>query len=131
MPTGDGFVPISHPERHKLPLKMLDDHDQPMNIFGITVYHQLHCLHYILQSWVSFVYSEKQENFFPSHILHCFDYIRFGLMCGVDTALEGASLVEGPRRGTLGLGTVHICHDWDALFTWVENENAQVESKRS
>lgn len=60
-------------------------------------------------------------------MLHCFDFIRIQLMCVGDTALEGAdavSILKGKKTGTIGLGSRHICRDWDALFDWtVEHES--------
>lgn len=47
-------------------------------------------------------------------------------MCCGDTALEGAdeySIAEGRDRvlvGTSGLGTTHMCKDWDAIVDYAE-----------
>ncbi|TDZ32283.1 Oxidase ustYa [Colletotrichum trifolii] len=133
MPTNNGFVPIPHPERYNLPPQMLDGDDKPMDDYSVSVYHQLHCLHAILRSWVAYFYGQEQKDLFPSHILHCFDYIRFGLMCGMDMALEGgnaASIAAGQRCGTFGLGTTHVCRDWNTLYQWMEKKNVAKSNKR-
>lgn len=58
------------------------------------------------------------------HIFHCFDYLRQAVMCHGDTALEGADeygVAEGTdvmSHGTYGIGTTHLCKDWDALYEY-------------
>lgn len=51
------------------------------------------------------------------------------VMCHGDTALEGRGpYSEEPEdsTGTLGLGTTHVCTDWNALFDWAEDHAVEV-----
>lgn len=64
----------------------------------------------------------------PEHILHCFDYIRMVIMCHGDTALEGSdpfAIARNDTSGTIGLGTTHICKNWDELLDWTTKKEAQ------
>ncbi|TDZ33418.1 Oxidase ustYa [Colletotrichum sidae] len=122
MPANDGFVAVPRTEKYKnLPPPLMDDKNMPRAIYDVAVFHQLRCLGEMLQSWVGFYYGQPRDEIFPSHVLHCYDYLRFGLMCGADTALEGSSDMMGQRlgMGTMGLGTTHVCRDWDALSEWM------------
>lgn len=58
------------------------------------------------------------------HIEHCFDFLRQGLMCNADLALEPFVASDGVTRitkGTSGWGTMHQCRSWDKLLEWVDN----------
>lgn len=74
-----------------------------------------------MQSWLQFHYGIEQENF-AEHVLHCFDYVRMGLIFTADQALEGSDpfLAAQGLNGTQGLGTQHVCRDWGALLRWVD-----------
>lgn len=41
-------------------------------------------------------------------------------MCCGDTALEGADPYHPPEVGTKGIGTTHVCKEYDAIFEWAE-----------
>lgn len=81
-----------------------------------------------MQSWLQFHYKKDQENS-AEHILHCFDYIRMGLICTADQALEGSDPFLAARgvNGTQRLGTKHVCRDWKALLKWVDRFTEQME----
>ncbi|KAH8745219.1 hypothetical protein F5883DRAFT_439155 [Diaporthe sp. PMI_573] len=125
IPPHQGFVPVASPASHDLPLQMTDGHGQEMNVFGISAFHQIHCLFMALRSWTAYHYGVEQFTR-PDHVLHCFDFLRQEVMCLGDTALEGAdeyTIAQGKPGGTLGWGSKHVCNDWDALHQWaVENE---------
>ena len=44
--------------------------------------------------------------------MHCFDYLRQGIQCSADDALEEVIPELG---GVSGWGAVHYCRDFDAL----------------
>lgn len=46
------------------------------------------------------------------HAMHCFDYLRQGIQCSADDALEEGIPELG---GVSGWGTIHRCRDFDAL----------------
>lgn len=63
------------------------------------------------------------------HIPHCFEYLRQGLMCAADTALERAVVEEGNIvRDVDGWGVEHECRDWNAIYEWA-NENRSYDDQ--
>ena len=47
------------------------------------------------------------------HVLHCFDYLRQGIMCAADSTLEWPRQeVDGRRFAVDGWGVEHQCADW-------------------
>lgn len=52
-----------------------------------------------------------------SHVQHCIEYLRVTLMCHADTTLEGGEYVDAFHRAE-GMGTVHMCKNWDDLLGW-------------
>jgi hypothetical protein len=53
----------------------------------------------------------------PSHIRHCFDYIRQTIMCAADTNLE---VLDHETHKTSGWGQPRICRDYGSVFNWAE-----------
>ena len=51
------------------------------------------------------------------HVRHCFDYLRRGLMCSVDTNLE---VLDHETHQTNGWGQPKICRDYDGVFNFAE-----------
>lgn len=108
-----------------------------------------------MRSWIAYYYAEKDPSFTQwidaDHILHCLDYIRMSVMCHADTALEGSdpmSIARGDRavceissrlrhlerransgeiiQGTSGLGSTHVCKNWDDVMSWTDEHEAKV-----
>lgn len=106
--------------------------------------HQLHCLQSIMEH-VSGAMSGGGHSGHPAHshndihshskrmedhswhIGHCFDYIRQGIMCCGDTALEGQAISGAfPKglQGSDGWGTKHVCKDYGEIKGWIEGRMA-------
>lgn len=141
--VGSGFVVVKDWEKHQetLPPPMKTHGD---DVFSVAVFHQLHCLHFMLKEF-NVLYKESSahsrrdgahhghgdhahEGHGPGseaykHMSHCFDYLRSSLMCCGDSALEGqaAGLEEA---GTLGVGSYHVCKNYDAIRTWAGTSRA-------
>jgi hypothetical protein len=49
-----------------------------------------------------------------SHVDHCFDYIRQGIMCAGDLSLEHSLVPD--EFGFNGWGTAHKCADWETMW---------------
>ena len=85
-----------------------------------TVFHQLHCLYIIRRAYYDDS-SDLQEFDFGKdrdvHVAHCFDYIKQGLTCTIDTTVEPAVEKEGEF---LGFGFDRQCQDFEALKDYVE-----------
>ncbi|EME42940.1 hypothetical protein DOTSEDRAFT_24940 [Dothistroma septosporum NZE10] len=133
IPPTMGFVPIQTPERYTLPPPLRWDLDDPRPIgsmYSISVFHQIHCLDGILRAFLHDKVTVPKGNAHSNaveddiHIFHCFDYLRQAVMCHGDTALEGADeyeVAEGKdvwSYGTYGIGTTHLCKDWDAVYDY-------------
>jgi hypothetical protein len=51
-----------------------------------------------------------------SHLNHCFDYLRQGIMCSGDMTLEKAWVVDGEvTNAVTGWGVEHECRDWKGM----------------
>lgn len=53
----------------------------------------------------------------PSHIRHCFDYLRQALMCAADTNME---VLDPETHTTSGWGQGKRCRDYDEVVMWAE-----------
>jgi hypothetical protein len=66
--------------------------------------------------------NELQEEFEDgAHENHCFDYVRNGLMCAADTAVEYPEVVPG--EGTFRIEGHHILHE---CKNWVGNFSLRI-----
>lgn len=86
--------------------------------YMMTVFHQLHCLSYLVEHFQLGYGGVALTDEVAHHTAHCFDYIRQGLMCAADTSLEGTT-DAGP-----GWGSTHECKDYDAVLKWANEHGA-------
>lgn len=88
-------------------------------IWGLSTYHQLHCLWLLMDGYNSAVLARPINN--KHHIRHCFDYIRQVLLCVSDVALEGRDPEGGKEDAPIhGIGAKRVCKDSRELFEWAE-----------
>ena len=117
------------------------------DVYSVAVFHQLHCLHYMLTEFNKFLdhnrtmfepvdghshsrrkmpghnHSTDSEEETIKHVGHCFDYLRNSLMCCGDAAFEGqGSDIE--EAGTLGEASYHMCRNYDEIKDWAEEYRA-------
>lgn len=52
------------------------------------------------------------------HASHCFNYIRQGILCTLDSTLEGAGGGSGAADGS---GQVHVCRSREEAIAWLES----------
>ena len=89
-----------------------------------------------IQSGIEQLSEEKQAMIFHDHISHCFDYVRQGIMCAGDLAVESATEVpaawlDGVSEDLIhekygettpmvvdGWGTKHQCRSFDEAWSW-------------
>ncbi|KAI1435113.1 hypothetical protein GGR50DRAFT_658582 [Xylaria sp. CBS 124048] len=89
--------------------------------YMMSVFHQLHCLSYIVDHYrQGYGAGANLTEDVAHHSAHCFDYLRQSIMCAGDTNLEGQT-ADGP-----GWGSRHTCVDYDALLDWA-NERAAMK----
>ncbi|KAI0296491.1 hypothetical protein B0F90DRAFT_1563807, partial [Multifurca ochricompacta] len=86
--------------------------------FHVAMFHQMHCLDVIR---VGFVTNRTGAS---HHITHCLRYLRQTILCKADTTLEETVFkkVEDHnewRAGANGVGMVHRCRDWTAVWKYM------------
>ncbi|KAI1962510.1 hypothetical protein LOZ58_002852 [Ophidiomyces ophidiicola] len=100
--------------------------------YGLSMYHQLHCLASIRETFyhkselTSHVHMNKlrnqaNESFLVQHIDHCFDYLRQSIRCSADLSVEWARVGSTENRNSVdGWGVPHMeCKDSDAIEAFV------------
>ncbi|TKX23757.1 oxidase [Elsinoe australis] len=128
--TLHNWLPISSDARGYISLPNHTEYDdlvEPLEVrldryhngpgYMVSVFHQLHCLSYLVEKFQVGYSGENLTREVAHHSAHCFDYLRQSIMCAGDTTLEGKT-EAGP-----GWGTPHECVDYDALLDWA-NKNA-------
>ncbi|KAI8948280.1 hypothetical protein F4801DRAFT_557793 [Xylaria longipes] len=122
-PKGLGYLEVPHPEKYdNLPTKLTTFEDQFVVTTSMT--HQLHCLYAIVEAYSALTSdTSRVPEETPWHLTHCFDYIRQGIMCCGDVALEGeqTTFPEG-FEGSDGWDARHVCKDYDQILAYL-NEN--------
>ncbi|KAF2213397.1 hypothetical protein CERZMDRAFT_111107 [Cercospora zeae-maydis SCOH1-5] len=108
------------------------------NLVDTSMAHQLHCLRSIMDAYNDLAAKVAKNQTGPLHtemkggtttttphdhswhLGHCFDYIRQGIMCCGDTALEGAATTfpEG-IMGSDGWNAKHVCKDYEEVKDWI------------
>lgn len=82
---------------------------------------QLHCLGMLRTAFIGVLNGTEIPNR-PTHLFHCFDYIRQALLCYGDTTMEHAEKIDPnhPLANAQGWtfnggGTTHQCADWEGI----------------
>jgi len=118
-----GYVQIPNHESYNI---LGDPYTTPISrtsdgpAFMMSVFHQLHCLSYIINHFQQGYAGTNLTEEKAFHSAHCFDYLRQSIMCSADTNLEGHT-DSGP-----GWGSKHECTDYDALLAWA-NEHGTMK----
>ncbi|KAF1953772.1 hypothetical protein CC80DRAFT_527155, partial [Byssothecium circinans] len=80
--------------------------------FGVSMWHQMHCLDHIRLSLVN-------GDDGSGYTARCFHYLRAGM-----------DLANGDA-GVAGGGTVHTCRDWRQVHDWMESRHEEWTSEMS
>ncbi|EEA19804.1 hypothetical protein TMatcc_009947 [Talaromyces marneffei ATCC 18224] len=116
--VGRGYVQIEQDDAIGLSEPYsIEAHWTTEPVYMMSVFHQLHCLSYLVQAYQSAFAGTALTQELAHHSSHCFDYLRQSIMCAADTTLEGKT-ESGP-----GWGSTHQCKDYDALLKWA-NEHS-------
>ena len=102
----------------------LGPHDR---LFGVSMFHQLHCLDKMRRAVVAMPSSEWES----WHTQHCLNYVRQMLLCAASVRLEPVKVAPGKGQEGLkvdGFGLQHECRDWSALREAVEANHERWES---
>jgi len=101
-PPGRGFIHLGPNKRR----------------FGLSMFHQIHCLDMIRQAMLSDTTS--------GHIHHCFSYLRQVALCHADLTLEeGVPALGVDPTGELpvnGLDMTHTCRDWTKVYDYLSDQ---------
>lgn len=112
-PPGDGIVAVPRKSTADLPPTLPSDSDPDIDVYGISMFHQLHCLNFLRFAY----YPDSITDMPPAEVIlhrdHCLDYIRQAIMCNGDTTFEFVTEV-----GINGMGVTHQCRDFEKLFSW-------------
>ncbi|PSS34213.1 hypothetical protein PHLCEN_2v1723 [Hermanssonia centrifuga] len=95
--------------------------------FGISLYHQMHCLESLRQAvngkshhhHRSLVEHRELYKRGPQHTSHCLNYLRQTLLCAADLTLE-PEIAEGVQNVGQGLAVTHVCRDWSKVHEYVK-----------
>ncbi|KAF5364775.1 hypothetical protein D9758_009353 [Tetrapyrgos nigripes] len=94
-------------------------------LFGITMYHQLHCLVRLR----AVIAGEKED---MGHVKHCFNYLRQGIVCNADITLEPGKTVhtKGPDGNMEsmvkgGYDVQHQCRNAAPVWNYLNEKWAQ------
>jgi hypothetical protein len=120
--VGRGNILVENPRQYKDLGPGVPQSDPNLEGYGITVFHQLHCLAELRYALHSLQNGDDTYKTPPRHLDHCLDYIRESLMCNGDTTIETPSRIERKGDhfvgGVDGANVVHSCRDWDAIFSF-------------
>ena len=129
-PSNDGFVTLgpttpSDPDRSGTPPSASNATGTPDphgRTFLVSVVHQLHCLD-TLRVAVATRGRTDAGGHAATHAEHCLRYLLQLALCHADATLERDE--PGVRDGrwehaASGVGAVHRCRDWRALWDWME-----------
>ncbi|TDZ37772.1 Oxidase ustYa [Colletotrichum trifolii] len=89
--------------------------------FGVSMWHQMHCLNHIRAVLVN-------GDDGSDHTLHCFHYLRQGILCAADTTIEPGGtnkMLPNGDKVAAGDGAVHTCRDWRQVHDWMESEHGK------
>ncbi|KAE9375971.1 hypothetical protein N431DRAFT_404069 [Stipitochalara longipes BDJ] len=132
LPVGTGYIVVNEPEKYGLAGLGLAN-TKEKNHFGVSVFHQLHCLGLIRQAYFDALtnntrtgdrdpfqhYRHKIDLNFEEHVGHCLDYLRQAVMCAADMTIEVAS-EEIDMLGISGWSIEHRhCKDWNMVWDLV------------
>lgn len=141
---GGGFIAVSDPRELGLvggfPLGKEASEERPREGYGISMFHQIHCL---VRSLYDFYLSSSSDavsfkvairtaiqtrTFDDQHLDHCLDYLRQAIMCTGDTTLEKVIRDDdGKFKPDIdGWGTVHECRSWHMLFEFAERQRVKI-----
>jgi hypothetical protein len=103
----------------------------PGRIFSTTsMTHQLHCI-YMIARIFSGVTSGRVRDIpedYNFHFMHCVDYVRQGIMCSADLAVEVHEPKDsddfGPQDG--GWSGHHVCKDYSKVISYLEGKKGTI-----
>ncbi|PMD42849.1 hypothetical protein L207DRAFT_424172 [Hyaloscypha variabilis F] len=100
---------------------------EPFSTTSMT--HQLHCVYMMARIFSGIVSNNTQKipDDYYSHFFHCIDYLRQGIMCSADLALEAHDAMDPDDLGPLdgGWSGIHVCKDYSQVISYLEGQIAE------
>jgi hypothetical protein len=128
---GGGFMQIPDYKLYTLPPPIHLEVMPSQNVYGIAVFHELHCLMHMSGYIDKLTIQIRNKDLtidedLSRHNDHCVNYLKNAIMCCGDTALEGQSqdFMFDHDVGTDGTGAVHVCRSYDEISAWAEKRRA-------
>jgi len=94
--------------------------------FGLTVYHQIHCLDSIRFAMLGRDHPVRRgldgEKRMVPHAQHCLNFLRQTILCSADLTLEPEASFQDVEEG---LFTRHVCKDWSRVHAFVEQNDVE------
>lgn len=88
-------------------------------ISGLDVFHQLHCLNKIRQSFYPDYYHDPDGKVIEQlHIDHCIDYLRQAIMCSSDMSVTKVVYSPSADRWSPDFEREHTCRNFEKLLSW-------------
>ncbi|CAA7270031.1 unnamed protein product [Cyclocybe aegerita] len=88
--------------------------------YGISMYHQLHCLNSLRYTYMVARYNLEPDPIAErsiAHTTHCFHVLRHSILCHADLTLVARNSTEE--------GESHRCRDWAQIRRFVEDNQAK------
>ncbi|EKG16321.1 hypothetical protein MPH_06448 [Macrophomina phaseolina MS6] len=124
LPNGQGMVEIRNEDTANLPPSKPAPHKpETHKLYGVSMFHQLHCVSYLRLAYWPDLLDEKPEDI-VSHRDHCLDYIRQAIMCAGDVTFEPLD-----EAGVHGMGTTHRCRNFERIFSWTYERRSAREDE--
>jgi len=100
--------------------------------FGLSVYHQIHCLDSLRFSILGRHHAEKRgfRRQAVPHEQHCLNYLRQSVLCAADLTLE-PEVVLGSGDVEEGLFATHVCRDWSRVHAFVEKNDREYRARNN
>ncbi|EEP82099.1 predicted protein [Uncinocarpus reesii 1704] len=148
MGPSEGTVVISKERAAKLPETVEAWFKPGHYVYGVSVFHQLHCLNRIRKTfYADKFFAHESEEVITFHKNHCFDLLRQTIMCNGDASLvhwwnENYTYIDNTgqkqysqeylsmspkERATNSFITWDVktrCHDIDAITEWTRKHQA-------
>ncbi|KAK6836933.1 hypothetical protein PG989_006638 [Apiospora arundinis] len=97
--------------------------------FTTSMTHQLHCVFMMARIFASMEgnMTERLPHDYHSHYLHCVDYLRQGIMCSGDLAMEPHDQSDPDDNGPLdgSWNGHHVCKDYSHVMPYLEEQIAE------
>ncbi|KAF2646931.1 hypothetical protein P280DRAFT_416657, partial [Massarina eburnea CBS 473.64] len=102
------------------------DKNPETTFFTTSMTHQLHCVFMMARIYSALTANmiEKLPSDYHTHYLHCVDYLRQGIQCSADLAMEPHEQTDPDDNGPLdgSWNGHHVCKDYSHVIPYLEEQ---------